>query len=72
LVAEFGLLKCGSCFGFLDKVSSAEKHSEMKSRVARFFLVHDTKTGKKSTKLAQNVPNGRKTTQMFVKYSKRP
>jgi hypothetical protein len=31
---------------------------EPTSRVARFFLVHDTKTGKKCTKRTQNVPNG--------------
>jgi hypothetical protein len=34
-------------------------------RVARFFLGHDTKTGK-------NVPNGHKISQMSVKYSKWP
>jgi hypothetical protein len=43
------------------------------TRVARFFLLHDTKTGEKCTKLTQNVPNGhkvshRKTFQMAIKY----
>jgi hypothetical protein len=35
------------------------------TRVARFFLVHDTKTGK-------NVTNGHKISPMTVKYSKWP
>jgi hypothetical protein len=40
---------------------------------ARFFLVHDTKTGKYvPTKRTQNVPNGHKISQMSVKYSKWP
>jgi hypothetical protein len=34
-------------------------------RVARFFLVHDTKTGK-------NVPNEHKMYQMVIKYPKWP
>jgi hypothetical protein len=38
-------------------------------RVARFFLVRDTKTGK-NTKLTQNIPNGHKIHEMSVKYSK--
>jgi hypothetical protein len=33
------------------------------SRVARFFLVHDTKNGK-------NVPNGNKMYQILIKYPK--
>jgi hypothetical protein len=50
-------------------------------RVARFFLVHDTKTGKnvpdeykmyqmntKCTKWAQNIPNRHKIFQMAIKY----
>jgi hypothetical protein len=35
------------------------------SRVARFFLVQNTKTGK-------NIPNFHKLYQMSIKYSKRP
>jgi hypothetical protein len=34
----------------------------IQGRVARFFLVHDTKTGK-------NVPNGHKIFQTAIKYS---
>jgi hypothetical protein len=41
-------------------------------RVARFFLVHDTKTGKKVTNGTQIVPNSHKISQMSVKYSKWP
>jgi hypothetical protein len=45
-------------------------------RVARFFLVQDTKTGKtcqtiiKYTKLQQNIPNGNKIYQMATNYTK--
>jgi hypothetical protein len=39
--------------------------NECPARVARFFLVHATKTGK-------NVPNGYKLCQMSSKYSKLP
>jgi hypothetical protein len=42
------------------------------SRVARFLLVRDTKTGKKCPQSAQNVPNGHKIYlkifQMAIKY----
>jgi hypothetical protein len=41
------------------------------SRVARFFLVHDTKTGK-YTKLKHNVSNGHKIFQMSIKCPKWP
>jgi hypothetical protein len=37
----------------------------LKSRVARFFLVHDTKTGK-------NAPNEHTMYQMVIKYPKCP
>jgi hypothetical protein len=40
--------------------------------VARFFLVRDTKTGKKCTICTQNESNGHKMAQMSVKYSKWP
>jgi hypothetical protein len=40
-------------------------------RVARFFLVCDTKTGK-MYKTTQNVPSGHKIFQMAIKYSKWP
>jgi hypothetical protein len=45
------------------------------TRVARFFLVHDTKPGKmyqlntKCTKWSQSIPNVRKIFQMAIKYS---
>jgi hypothetical protein len=39
--------------------------------VTRFFLLHENKP-EKYTKLTQNVPNGHKLTQMFVKYFKWP
>jgi hypothetical protein len=40
-----------------------------RARVARFFLVHVTKTGKNvGTKRTRNVPNGRKISQMCAKY----
>jgi hypothetical protein len=45
------------------------------SRVARFFLVHDTKTGKYTKlcktqcfKWSQNIPNVHKMSQMAIKY----
>jgi hypothetical protein len=44
------------------------------ARVARFSMVHDTKTGKmyqintKCTKWSQNIPNVRKIFQMEIKY----
>jgi hypothetical protein len=41
-------------------------HAVSKNRVARFFLVHDTKTGKMNTKL----PSEHKMYQMVIKYSK--
>jgi hypothetical protein len=37
------------------------------NRVARFFLVQNTKTGKTYTKLPQNIPNGHKIFPMAVK-----
>jgi hypothetical protein len=37
------------------------------TRVARFFLVHDTKT-EKCTKLTENVPIGHKISLMAIKY----
>jgi hypothetical protein len=40
-----------------------------KTRVARFFLVHGTKT-EKCTNRIQNVPNGHKIFQISMKYSK--
>jgi hypothetical protein len=42
-----------------------------KTRVARFFLLHDTKTGE-IYQMNTNVPNGHKISQMSVKYSKWP
>jgi hypothetical protein len=41
------------------------------ARAARFFMAHDTKTGK-IYKINKNVPNGHKIFQMSVKYSEYP
>jgi hypothetical protein len=41
------------------------KRRELECKVARFFFVHDTKTGK-------NVPNEHKKYQMVIKYPKCP
>jgi hypothetical protein len=38
-------------------------------RAARFLLVQNTKTGKKYTKLPQNIPKGNKIFPMAVKYN---
>jgi hypothetical protein len=46
----------------------------VETRVARFFLVYDTKTGKKyqmkthCSKWSQNIPNGHKIFLMAIKY----
>jgi hypothetical protein len=41
-------------------------------RVARFFLVQNTKTRKKYTKLPRTVPNVQKMEQKTLKWTKRP
>jgi hypothetical protein len=47
------------------------KHIFLCTRVARFFLEHDSKT-EKSTKRTQNVPYDHKISQLSVKHSKWP
>jgi hypothetical protein len=46
------------------KIGTKTKSAQVVNRVARFFLVHDTKTGKIFQMKTQNVPNGNKISQM--------
>jgi hypothetical protein len=58
-------LRATKCREFL-----GQKIGGLIGRVARFFLVQNTKTGGKYTKLPQNIPNGHKIFPIAVKYTK--
>jgi hypothetical protein len=45
-------------------IQAPHGRTDMPRRVARFFLVHDPKTGKNCTQSTENVPNGHKISQM--------